>query len=171
MLGNKNFGFLVESVNLLHHLISRYRNLSSSFARQIAKTSQQTQPNLSIIRTVIGFQIPPQFFLLLKTLIRLRLNQENTGYRHDHDQHMSHITSLVTVKILYLSHIIDHQLIYTDLLIHTTDHHALTNGLICSSDKVAVKVNAKDEKTITFDANHEMAGKELNFEIELVEVK
>ena len=76
MLGNKNFGFLVESVNLLHHLISRYRNLSSSFARQIAKTSQQTQPNLSIIRTIIGFQIPPQFFLLLKTLIRLRLNQE-----------------------------------------------------------------------------------------------
>ena len=34
-----------------------------------------------------------------------------------------------------------------------------------------VKVNAKDEKTITFDANHEMAGKELNFRIELVEVK
>ncbi len=34
-----------------------------------------------------------------------------------------------------------------------------------------VKVTAKDEKTITFDANHEMAGKELNFQIELVEVK
>lgn len=34
-----------------------------------------------------------------------------------------------------------------------------------------VKVAAKDEKTITFDANHEMAGKELNFHIELVEVK
>lgn len=34
-----------------------------------------------------------------------------------------------------------------------------------------VKVTAKDEKTITFDANHEMAGKELNFHIELVEVK
>ena len=34
-----------------------------------------------------------------------------------------------------------------------------------------VQVNAKDEKTITFDANHEMAGKELNFRIELVEVK
>ena len=33
-----------------------------------------------------------------------------------------------------------------------------------------VKVLAKDEKTITFDANHEMAGKELNFHIELVEV-
>lgn len=31
-----------------------------------------------------------------------------------------------------------------------------------------VKVAAKDEKTITFDANHEMAGKELNFKIELV---
>ena len=29
----------------------------------------------------------------------------------------------------------------------------------------------KTEKTITFDANHEMAGKELNFKIELVEVK
>lgn len=34
-----------------------------------------------------------------------------------------------------------------------------------------VKVTAKDESTITFDANHEMAGKELNFSIELVEVK
>lgn len=34
-----------------------------------------------------------------------------------------------------------------------------------------VKVIEKGEKTITFDANHEMAGKELNFHIELVEVK
>ena len=34
-----------------------------------------------------------------------------------------------------------------------------------------VKVAAKEETTITFDANHEMAGKELNFTIELVEVK
>lgn len=34
-----------------------------------------------------------------------------------------------------------------------------------------VKVAAKEEMTITFDANHEMAGKELNFRIELVEVK
>lgn len=34
-----------------------------------------------------------------------------------------------------------------------------------------VKVVAKGETTITFDANHEMAGKELNFKIELVEVK
>ena len=36
---------------------------------------------------------------------------------------------------------------------------------------VPVKVVAKDEKTVTFDANHEMAGKELNFRIELVEVR
>ena len=35
---------------------------------------------------------------------------------------------------------------------------------------VPVKVVAKDETTVTFDANHEMAGKELNFTIELVEV-
>ena len=34
-----------------------------------------------------------------------------------------------------------------------------------------VKVVTKDETTITFDANHERAGKELNFRIELVEVK
>lgn len=34
-----------------------------------------------------------------------------------------------------------------------------------------VKVVAKDAQNITFDANHEMAGKELNFRIELVEVK
>ncbi len=34
-----------------------------------------------------------------------------------------------------------------------------------------VKVADKSETTITFDANHEMAGKELNFQIELVEVK
>jgi FKBP-type peptidyl-prolyl cis-trans isomerase 2 len=35
---------------------------------------------------------------------------------------------------------------------------------------VPVKVAAKDDKTVTFDANHEMAGKELNFTIELVEI-
>jgi len=34
----------------------------------------------------------------------------------------------------------------------------------------AVKVTDKDDTSITFDANHEMAGKELNFKIELVEV-
>ncbi|MGN0354649.1 MAG: FKBP-type peptidyl-prolyl cis-trans isomerase [Muricoprocola sp.] len=34
-----------------------------------------------------------------------------------------------------------------------------------------VKVTAKDDTYITLDANHEMAGKELNFKIELVEVK
>ena len=33
-----------------------------------------------------------------------------------------------------------------------------------------VKIVAKDDTTITFDANHEMAGRELNFRIELVEV-
>ena len=34
-----------------------------------------------------------------------------------------------------------------------------------------VKVTAKDDTTITFDANHEMAGKELNFKIELLDVE
>lgn len=35
---------------------------------------------------------------------------------------------------------------------------------------IPVKVTAKNDTTITFDANHEMAGEELNFRIELVEV-
>lgn len=34
-----------------------------------------------------------------------------------------------------------------------------------------VKVADKDEETITFDANHEMAGKALNFEIEVLEIE
>jgi FKBP-type peptidyl-prolyl cis-trans isomerase 2 len=34
-----------------------------------------------------------------------------------------------------------------------------------------VTVTAKDDTNITLDANHEMAGKELNFRIELVEVE
>ena len=33
------------------------------------------------------------------------------------------------------------------------------------------KVVEKDDTTITLDMNHEMAGKELNFKIELVEVQ
>ena len=33
-----------------------------------------------------------------------------------------------------------------------------------------VTVTAKDETSVTFDANHEMAGKTLNFKIELVEI-
>ena len=43
----------------------------------------------------------------------------------------------------------------------------LTNAM---GQPIPVKVTAKDDKTITLDANHEMAGKELNFKIELVEV-
>jgi len=39
-----------------------------------------------------------------------------------------------------------------------------------SGQPFPVKVVKLDETTITFDANHEMAGKELNFKIELVEV-
>ena len=39
-----------------------------------------------------------------------------------------------------------------------------------SGRQVPVRVVAKDERTITFDANPEMAGKELNFLIELVEI-
>lgn len=35
---------------------------------------------------------------------------------------------------------------------------------------IPVRIVGKDAETITFDANHEMAGKELNFTIELVEV-
>lgn len=35
---------------------------------------------------------------------------------------------------------------------------------------IPVKVVARDDRTVTFDANHEMAGRELNFTIELVEV-
>lgn len=35
---------------------------------------------------------------------------------------------------------------------------------------VPVTVAAKDETNITFDANHEMAGKELNFQIQLLEI-
>ena len=36
---------------------------------------------------------------------------------------------------------------------------------------VQVRVTARDESTITFDANHEMADKELNFHIELISVE
>ncbi len=36
--------------------------------------------------------------------------------------------------------------------------------------QIPVRVIGKDDKTVTFDANHEMAGKELNFQIELIEI-
>ena len=36
---------------------------------------------------------------------------------------------------------------------------------------IPVRIVAKDDENITFDANHEMAGKELNFRIELVEAE
>ena len=47
------------------------------------------------------------------------------------------------------------------------DRVYLNNGY---GQQTVVRVTAKDEKMITFDANHEMAGKELNFLIELVEI-
>ena len=38
-------------------------------------------------------------------------------------------------------------------------------------DQVPARVTAKGENTVTFDTNHEMAGKELNFTIELTDVQ
>ena len=38
-------------------------------------------------------------------------------------------------------------------------------------DQVPARVTARDDKTVTFDTNHEMAGKELNFTIELINVE
>jgi FKBP-type peptidyl-prolyl cis-trans isomerase 2 len=40
-----------------------------------------------------------------------------------------------------------------------------------SGQPLQVRVSARDDSTITFDANHEMAGKDLNFHIELIEVQ
>ena len=48
------------------------------------------------------------------------------------------------------------------------DRVALTNMY---GQQFPVTVTAKDEENITLDANHEMAGKELNFRIELVEIE
>ena len=48
------------------------------------------------------------------------------------------------------------------------DRVYLSNSL---GQQFPVKVIAKVEDKITFDANHEMAGKELNFQIELIEVQ
>lgn len=44
----------------------------------------------------------------------------------------------------------------------------LTNTM---GQPIPVTVTDKNDETITLDANHEMAGKELNFKIELVEVE
>lgn len=48
------------------------------------------------------------------------------------------------------------------------DKVALSNSF---GQPFPVVVTAKDDESITLDANHEMAGKELNFKIELVEVE
>ena len=40
-----------------------------------------------------------------------------------------------------------------------------------NGQQIPVRVTEKTDTTITFDANHEMAGKELNFKIELVSVE
>lgn len=47
-------------------------------------------------------------------------------------------------------------------------HRYLTNTM---GQPIPVIVTDKNDETITLDANHEMAGKELNFKIELVAVE
>ena len=38
-------------------------------------------------------------------------------------------------------HIVNHDLIHTDLLVNPADHHLLIDGLILSSDKITVKIH------------------------------
>ena len=68
----------------------------------------------------------------------------------------------------------DPQAIFTVEIVQMPGSENLSAGqqvyLNMNGQPLPVKVAAKDEKTVTFDANHEMAGKELNFRIELVEV-
>ncbi len=52
--------------------------------------------------------------------------------------------------------------------LHVGDQVYLQN---VQGQPIPVRVTAMDDTMITFDANHEMAGKELNFTIELVEVR
>ena len=47
--------------------------------------------------------------------------------------------------------------------------HAMLYG--ANGQPVQVRVTARDDSTITFDANHELADQELNFHIELIEVE
>ena len=53
----------------------------------------------------------------------------------------------------------------------SSEHREIGNQVYLTTpygQQFAVKVVDKDKETITFDANHEMAGKELNFKIELL---
>ena len=70
----------------------------------------------------------------------------------------------------------DPRAIYTVEISQLPGSEALSAGenvvlYTAAGQPMPVKVNARDDSTITFDANHEMAGKELNFHIELVEVQ
>ena len=70
----------------------------------------------------------------------------------------------------------DPRAIYTVEISQLPGSEALSVGddvVLCTStgQPMPVKVTARDDSTITFDATHEMAGKELNFHIELVEVQ
>lgn len=69
----------------------------------------------------------------------------------------------------------DPQAIFTMQIAQIPGSEALNVGELvylsdASGQPFPVRVAAKDDTTITFDANHEMAGKELNFRIELLEV-
>ena len=52
-----------------------------------------------------------------------------------------------------------------------TSEDVSTNAVMRSAVKGTVDLIAKEDGIITFDANHEMAGKELNFKIELLSVE
>ena len=62
------------------------------------------------------------------------------------------------------------QLIRMALQEDITSEDVSTNAVMRSAVKGTVDLIAKEDGIITFDANHEMAGKELNFKIELVSV-
>ena len=91
-------------------------------------------------RHIFFFHIVPQCLFFSQMLWCAGFDTQNCGYTGNHSKIFYHIVTAFFIFQLCQIAAVNHQFIYTNLLVHTANHNFFVYGLVFTAYKIAVKV-------------------------------
>ena len=129
-----NLFFLsVEVIQSLSKLVTCKSDLPSALTRQINEYTLDSVSELAVKKQALFLDIIHEFFSLLEILTGSRSKHKYGGDRSNDLKIVEHVMMTFPVGLDHsdvLNIVVNHELIYTDLLINSRDHDLLINGLI-----------------------------------------